>query len=291
MRSITQELQSFSGVAAGQTAVLTVPSGGPTYPVWFLEAKHDPGAAPASLMTAANFATYVENIKIKIDGEILVDISGAELNMRNGYYGYPQVDGLFPIRFSCPEFLDPLEELRFALGTQDVGSVTIQVKFASGVTAPELRMFAQVLVGPGADRPRGQLVRITGTPRPAVAAGGLVSIHDLPVTEPNSNDPNRGLKALHVSSALITEYDIKFGNNSILEGTKELLNLEADHAAYQTVSRTPQSGYTHFDFTGNRYNGILPMAGVKDFRLEFTYSGAESAHRIVHEEVVGAADL
>lgn len=285
MDGILRKFQSFNGVGAAQVANVSVPIGGPTYGAFYLSHKH----TASTLATTTEFATNVEQIKINLDGDRLIDMTGAQLIKLNDYYGYPQVTGYVPIMFARPEFLDPTEVRRFALGTLGVGSLTAEVKIKSGVTAPELEMWGQVLAG--APRPAGQLIRIRSTAQSAQAASGVREIHDLPVTDPNRNDPGRGLKALHIESGNIDEHDIELNGQTITEATKTLSDLVADHGAFQTVSRTPQTDVYSVDFAGNRYSGMVPMSGVQDFRLKLTFSGAESSFNVMAEEVIGAADL
>nr|BDD44507.1 hypothetical protein 7 [Moraxellaceae bacterium] len=290
MRKITRELQSFNAVGAGQVANLSIPTDGPTYRGLILEHKHDPGAAPGTLCAEADFGSNVDRFKLKLDGEPLWDISGQELVDLNNYYGIPMVAGYFPVPFIRPEFLDVAEENRFAIGTKGVRNFTCEVTLNSGVTSPELRAFAslQWAGGQAAMRPLGQVIRVRSTSYGAQAAAGTREIHDLPVVGP---EQGRGLRALHIKAANIASHEVLLNDAKIDEGPEELNNLLADFEAFQTVSRTPQTGYYHMDFTGNRYSGIVPTQNARDFRLKLEFDGANAAFPIIHEEVIGVPDM
>jgi len=285
MEGILREFQSFNGVGAGQTANINLVAGGPVYSAFIIKYSH----TASTLATKAIFSTDIENIKIKLGGEVLWNISGANLVFLNDYYGYPMVDGYFPIMFARPEFLDALEQRRFALGTAGVRSLTVEIKVKAGTVAPELSMFGELYFGQ--QRPPGQLIRVRSTAQSAQAAGGVREIHDLPLVDPYRNDPGRGLKALHIKSGVITDHQILLNDDIVTEGPAALVNLVADIKSFQTISRTPQAGFHHVDFTGNRYSGIVPMSGVNDFRLKLTFSGAAAAFDLIAEEVIGTPDI
>lgn len=284
MDGILREFSAFNGVGANQNANLSVPVGGPTYGGFYFEHSH-----AGALATEAQFAANITSIKVKLDGDSLIDMSGAQLIKLNDYYGYPQITGYIPLLFARPEFLDPAEVKRFALGTAGVGSLTVETKVAAGVVSPELKLHGQILSG--APRPAGQLIRIRSTSQSAEAAAGIREIHDLPVTDPNGRDPGRGLKAIHIESGNIDSHDIELNGATITEAPKALSDLVADVAAFQTVSRTPQTDVYSVDFAGNRYTGMVPMSGVQDFRLKLKFNAAQASYNVMTEEVIGAADL
>ncbi|OEJ64654.1 major capsid protein P2 [Magnetovibrio blakemorei] len=285
MRDVTRELQSFNAVGVGQVANLSLPADGSTYRYLILELKH----TASTLCAVADFGTHIDNIKLKVNGEPMIDISGAELVMLNQYYGFPMVAGYFVIPFIRPEFMDPIEEQRFALGTKGLLNVTLEVKIAAASVAPELRAFANLQWGAGGlvSRPPGQILRVRSTSYGNVSAAGRVEIHDLPIRGPETG---RGVKALHISSAAIDSFEVLLNDTKIREVTTGLSDLIADIESFQTVSRTPQAGYTHLDFSGNRYSGIVPTQGANGFRLKLDFNAAAAAYTVLHEEVLGQPD-
>jgi len=282
MKSVLRELQSMNAVGAGQVANLSVPTGGPTYKAFYFEYLH----TASTKANEAKFGTDIETVKVKINGDALWDITGQELLDINNYYGYSMVDGYFPLFFARPEFLNPAEEDNFSLGTLGGQKVSVEVKIASGATAPELKMYS--VLAYGQQRNLGQLIRVRGTSYGTSISAGEFEIHDLPVKGP---EPGRGVKAIHVKSGNVGSHEILLNGQTISESTAELQGLFQDHEAFQTVSRNPVANYHHIDFTGNRYSGIVPMTNVADFRMKLNFTGAEaSGVRILHEEVIGQRD-
>jgi len=293
MKSMIIPMQGFNAVGAGQTANLSIAVGGYVYQALFLKVKHDPGAAPGTKMTAANFKILIESIKVKVNGDSLIDVSGAELLILNDFYGYPRADGVFPIIFKRPEFIDPTDEVRFALGTQNVDTVSVEVKLAAAIVGPELSMSGDVLVQ--VRRDLGQVVRIRGQAYGAQAAAGINRIQDLTVRGRSSfagfNSTERGLKALHLTAANIADHKVILSGAVINEGEQDLLNVWADVNAFQTVSRSPQPGIYHIDFAGNRYSGIVPTDAATEFALDLNFSAANPAFSVIAEEIIGNRDI
>lgn len=280
MQYFQRALPSFSAVGAGQTANISVPTGGYTYAFWLLKY-----VANGSDADEATFGADITNIKIKLDGEVLIDLSGQDLLDLNNYYGYEMANGYFPIMFVRPEFLDPIEEARFALGTLGLGQVTMEVKIDSGATAPELSMTANILSGQS--RGPGQLIRIRKTAYGNQAASGTREIDNLPVTGPETG---RGLKALHIGSGNIDSHEVLLNNQTIHEATAEELALTTNIYSFKSGGRNPVSGKYHIDFTGDRYSGIIPTQNA-DIRAKLEFNSADAAFEIIHEEVIGQRDI
>lgn len=287
-RGMLRKFNSFNAVAAGAVANVSVPVAGPTYGLFILELTDD-----SALATTAEFASLVELIKIKLNGDEVVEMTGAELVNLNTFYGYPQVTGGVPLMWRRPEFLDPLEEMRFALGTADLGSCTIEVTLASGATSPQLRAFGEVI--PGAPRKLGQIVKISSQNYGSQAAAGVLELHDLTVRGPasiaNFNSSSRGVKALHLTAANVTDHKLILNGNPYLDAPKVLQDLYHDINGFQTVGRTPVSGWYHLDLAGNRYSGIVGTTNATDFSLELTFDDANAAYKIIKEEVIGDRDM
>lgn len=289
MKSVLRPFASFNAVAAGAVANLSIPTGGYVYGAVMLEYKETDG----SLADAATFGTDIELIKIKVNGDTLVELTGAQLVDYNNYYGYNQGGGYFPVMFRRPEMLDVASENRFALGTAGVGSVTVEVTIASGATAPQLAAWGDVLAG--IERPLGQMIRIRANAYGAQAAAGLREIQDLPLRGQASiggfMSTQRGLKALHITSGNVADHELIISGLTINEAPAALSNLWADLRAFQTVSRNPVSGYYHIDLAGNRYEGIWSTTDASELRLKLNFSGTAAAFSVITEEVIGDRDV
>lgn len=289
MKSILRPFASFNAVAAGAVANLSIPTGGYVYNAIVLQYK-ETASTPAP---KATFAADIESVKVKVNGDTLIDLTGAQLVDFNDFYGYSMPNGYMPIMFRRPEFLDVASEHRFALGTKGVLSVTVEVKIKSSATAPELAAYGDVMVG--VERGLGQVVRIRSNAYGAQAAAGLREIQDLPIRGLASiggyQSSERGLKALHVTSGNVDEHEIILNGLTVSEAPEALLNLWADLRAYQTVSRNPVTGYYHLDLAGNRYESIWGTSDASEFRLKLTFGAAAAAFSVITEEVIGNRDI
>ena len=283
MRDVLLKLSSFNAVGPGQTANMSLPVGGPVYEA--IHIRHKFGAASA-LATKAQIKANLTKIVVKVNGEMLIDLTGKELQELNDFYKYPFKNGYLSIPFIRPEFLNANEELRYALGTVGIRQLSIEITLAAGLINPSLDAWAQIT--PGVQRPMGQVIRVRSTTQSAQAAAGLREIHDLPVVGP---EIGRGIKALHIQSGKITEHEILRQGTKITESTKELLTLVQNFRSYRTGGRTGQTGYYHIDFAGDRASGIVSTQDVSDFRLKLTFSGIEAAFKVISEETIGAADI
>jgi len=282
-KTLLKEQQAFNAVAAGSVANTVVPSRGSTYLAFFIEHKAGAGV----LANDATMAANILNVQVKVNGDSIFNLSGAEAMMLADFYGYTRDDGYLPILFNRPEFGMRTEADNFSLGTADVSNLSVEVTLAPAAVTPSLRLFADV--EDAAPRPFGQLIRVRSTNLGSAIAAGTHEITDLPIT-----GPGRGIKALHIARSDISEHEIEItkGNNSkvISEAPKELQAVFHDVKSYTTSGRTPQAGYYHIDIAGNRY-GSIRSTNLDEFRLKLVVTGAAASLKIIHEEVVGVPDM
>jgi len=253
------------------------------YEAFFIKHVHGLGK---TLATQTELAANIERVHVKVNGDTLIDLTGSEVLAWNAFYQIPAIDGYLVLPFSRPEFLDIREDLRYALGTLDVTQVSVEVTLAATVVAPVLTMWAKLTHG--VKRPMGQLIRIRSTSYGAQASAGVIELDNLPIKGP---EIGRGIKALHITAANILAHEVIRQGVPINEAEKELLNLWMDLKAFQTVSRTPQIGYYHIDFAGNRGTGIISTQNISDFRLKLTFGAANPAFKVIVEETIGQADV
>lgn len=297
MATFRKELDGFNSVGAGRRANLRLDvgndNGGPTYSAIYLELKHDPGAAPGTLMTQALMPTHIDEINLVVSRKvgngsnqrkrisIIDNMLPADMQSIYADLGFPLIDGYFPIFFRRPEFsIEELEEDHFELGTMDVVSAVLEVKFNTGVTDPEIVAFAELRAGP--PRPMGQVITYASETYEAQAAAGTRRLKHLDVIG------MKGLKALHVTTDAIDDYEVEINNNPYRDPIPPALDEYIDDlAAFNTGGRVPQAGWTHIDFAGNRYSEILDMTVVNSFALDLSFNAANPEFRVIREEVQG----
>jgi hypothetical protein len=294
MRMIRTQIDDFNSVGPGQKANLRLDvggaGGGPTYSAIYVEIKHDPAAAPGTLMTQANMATLIESVNFVVSRQsgngsreriaILDNIGIVDYQTVLNYYGLPLISGYLPIFFRHPEFgVDEIAEDHFQLGTADVTSAVLEIKLASGIVSPELACYTEIRAGKS--RNIGEVITLSSETYEAQAAAGTRQIRDLDLLG------NRGLKALHISSGKIDRHEIVVNSVPVNEGPAALNDLWADLMAFNTGGRVPQSGYHHVDLAGNRYSDIWDMRSVNTFNLDLTFNDSESEFRVIKEQVQG----
>jgi len=253
MRRI-KKLPAFTPFAAGATTVADVPVG-LTYERLML--RHTAGLGVDA--TQATFATNVDEIRVILDAEVIMRLSGAQLNAINNFYGVTHEDGVFPILFSRPWARTVAGEDELAIGTADVDTFHIEVDVNAAAATPTLELYA--VQSPGT--PLGTHITIKPFPKTASGAGEF-QIQDIP------KGPF-GAFAMHMDTTNINTVNIEANGKKVTQADKAILkavNVEA--------GRANQTGYTHLDYVStNRMRDALPL-DLQDFVMEFDMSAAAS---------------
>lgn len=276
---LTQLLKkaNMQGIAAGAISTGVVPAEG-TYYALYLFAKTAAGVA----LTRAQILADIGNIKALINGEEIVNCDVTVLLDLQKYYGDQigagNVDGVIPIYFQRPHLATDAERSLFALGMNNVNSFTIEAQIKGVVALSSLEVFAEVT---NEQRNLGQHVRLLKYPQ-VFSTTGDQEITTLPFL----NNPTKAYLALHVddSAGTIAEVTVRVGGNAIFDRVGNNLNK----VLLQKFLRNPQTGYYHVDFArSNDLTGLLPMAGIKDFRQTINWSVLPGNYNIFTETIHG----
>lgn len=131
------KLPDFTAVAAAQTAIALVPRG-LTY-----HALHIGYVVNAVEAAVADFQDDFTDIRIKKDGRVVWQASGAEAIMLNQYYGRTDEAGVLTIWFVAPEARTIAGEDALAWGTAEgVGQLTVEIDIKAGTVSPALELRA-----------------------------------------------------------------------------------------------------------------------------------------------------
>lgn len=243
------------GIGAGQTASVQLPLG-LTYERLYIEMNVD--GSPQDV-PVADWGSYIDEIRILVDGDTKIQITAADLVKLNKYYGQAMKAGVLPLFLARPWMQTIAGQQQTAYGTKGgITSFSLEMDLASGITINSLNVYA--MQSPG--RPFGPHLRM----QRYVHNQGVIG-------EAEISDIMRGgysMCAMHVTTDDIGEIEILWDNRKILEMSK---NIRAAH--YDVIDRVPQAGFTHVDFLAeNILAEALPMA-VSDFRLkaDFTATG------------------
>ena len=240
------------GIGAGQTAHVQLPLG-LTYERFYIRANVD--AVPRDI-PAADWGTYINEIRLMVNGDAQITITAADLAKLNAYYGKTDVTGSLAMYLSRPWMRTPDGEDQTAYGTATgMSSFSLEMDLKTGVTINKLEVYA--MLSPG--RPYGPHLRIQRY------------VHNQGVTgQAEIADIIRGnyaLGAMHVTTDQINNVELLVDNRKVMDMDKVI------RLTHNTVAgRTEQVGMTHVDLLAeNRLGQAMPMA-VSDFRLKVDFA-------------------
>jgi hypothetical protein len=260
------KLATASGIGAGQTATMSIPTG-LTYLALHIVAKNN-GVA------VTNWGTFFSEIRLSLDGVVKYRVTGNECAMLADYYGWNTEAGILPIPFARDYLRNANQESYLAWGTKGLESFTAEFDIAAGVVAPTMSVYATR--GPG--EPLGQHVEVNNQVF-QVSSAGEIEFSDFPRVM-------GGLMALHIDTAAITDVATISDQVRLMELPVALARVIAEGKA--RWPRTWQTGQTHIDYhLRDRLEDIVATM-VQDLRIRLTTtSGAIGARRMVFEKIVG----
>jgi hypothetical protein len=260
------KLATASGIGAGQTATMSIPTG-LTYLALHL-------VATVGGVAVTNWGAFVTEIRLSLDGVVKYRASGDEAAMLADYYGVARPSGILPIHFARDYLRNANQESYLAWGTLGVQSFTAEFDLAAGITAPTLAVYATR--GPG--EPLGQHVEVNNQVF-QVSSAGEIEFSDFPRVA-------GGLLALHIDTAAITDVATLSDQVRLMELPVTLAKGIAQGKA--RWPRTWQTGQTHIDYhLRDRLEDIVATM-VQDLRIRLTTTtGAIGARRMLFEKIVG----
>ena len=225
-------LNSFSAVGAGERANVRLPSAnGLRYDEIHLESN----VAPAD----------IERVTVTVNADVLVDITGTELRMREAYFGNVAVTNMYTLSFREPMARTMGGTDLTSLVTQNGDNIVVEVDLASSVTNPTLKAYAITSASPVG---RQVVMRIRKQSFTPSATG-----------EQEYTTMNRGpnIKRVHIGGAA---------------GDLDKVTIERNQAVIYELTRArneyllgrdglvPQSGYFHVDpiSSGFALDDMLP---------------------------------
>lgn len=253
---VLKKMPAFANVAAGSTALCTLPVG-LSYHALIIDYKR--GAVDA---TEAQFGTDFDEVRLNLDGDVKWRLTGNELIAVNKYYGlYDQgfKDGALVMNFSRPWHRTSQGEDFTKIGTADIQTMTLEIDIDAAAVNPTLALYAVQ----GENAPLGEHVCMRRFAY-NTATTGVREIPDLP----------RGRYAaiaLHIGSGNIADVEVEANQRIIFQGPQKVQEVY-----YEQTDRQWQTGYYHVDFAPtDRLSDALPLM-LEDFRLKpnVTVAGA-----------------
>ncbi|WP_422024775.1 major capsid protein P2 [Pyruvatibacter mobilis] len=258
------------GVAVGGTATADIPKTG-AYRELLL--GYESNGTPANLAT---MVADITQIRLRLNGVDQWVLSADDLIKLNSIYGETYQDGLLPLFFHEPHRREMLGEDAGIWGMGNVQSFQMEIKIASGATAPRLTLHA--LREPGS-RPIGAIRKIKR--------------YNLPVTNTGDNvyTPDRfgAYRAIHAKTANINGVHVKVDDRDKLHAPFSLINNKM-----RRHGLTPVTGWSSIIFDDDRRFGSMlemqprDLPRVQDFRVIYDMSAASGFDIIT--ETFGSPD-
>lgn len=258
------KMPQTEGLAASQTAITRLPTG-PTYNELGIRYRYDT-VVPKDAGEAQFIADFDE-VRVIVDEEPFIRITGAELLALNKYYNRPFVAGQIPLIFARPTYRTPAGEDELAYGTLDVQTMSVEVDMNAAADPVSMSVYA--VLGPAAPLGRHMTVRR------ATYQAAAIGIHEI-------SDFNRGpygLAAMHIVSANVDDVELQANQRKVFEADRAIAEgFYADRRAWQT-------GWFHVDFQArNRVSESLSLV-LEDFRAKINHSVAPGAYPIIQERI------
>lgn len=278
---------SAQGVSAGSVATAKIPTTGTQYALFLVLLNGN--AAPNNTLTVAQMKTAIATSSAHAvlyhNGEQIMEFTSTFMLDLQKYYfdaytaGASNVAGVIPIYFAPGHFNNFAERRVFAVGTQDIQSIVLNIPIASVANLSIINVFSEV--SPEV-RNRGQFLKIKCFPQNFTTTGQQ-QITTLPL-----EGPTVGYKALHIelgtNPGVIDYVTVLVGNYAIYDTIEvPLMSVKS-----QLGRRTPQAAYYHVDFgVNNDISAFLPMANIQDFRQNIQWTTQPTTYNIWSEEYFG----
>lgn len=249
---------AFQGVAAGSTAVISLPTTGTYFGLKFVAVNN--AIAPVQ----ATMETIFTSIRIKLNGVTYREFTARELFDINAFHGLSVAAGILNILFAEPWRPDIVGEDALAWGMGGVQTFTVEVDIDGTAINPTLECYALW--------------------SPITTPLGLINQWRRHVIQPSAAGETEWLPpkngsyyAVHMdmTSVTISRAKVKVDQDVIFDGTKAVVD-----DAYEDHHYAPQADWFHvaFDKLTGRATESLPMLKpdrslVADFRIVPTVSG------------------
>lgn len=234
-----------------------------------------PGRTLESLRLKLGGTTFtkamITALKVKANGKVIVDATGAHLDLMNAYRGITQEAGYLPIDFADYSLNNELDRMVGAFDTSvGISNITTEVTIA-GATAPTLQPIltesATQKNNKGDAAPYAPLISKLLSYPFSISTGGR-----LPITVPFGPQSGSIIKRLHVMSTTMTGATVKQDGLVIHE------SLAAENQNEQKRFRlVPQAGMYTIDFcVDGDIRKALDTRDAKSLEWLFDFSAAST---------------
>ncbi|MEL6284035.1 MAG: major capsid protein P2, partial [Pseudomonadota bacterium] len=245
----------------GQTATRSLPLG-LTYHALYVQMKYDNAGTPTDI-PAANWATYVGEVRLIVNGEVKWRIDAADLISLAKFYGRDVKDGILPLYLARPWQRTVNGEDALAWGTESgVQSLVIELDLESGYTLSSISIRSRK------SRPRafGEHLVIRKMHK-NIGSTGEHEISDLPIGDSGGR---YRLIGAHWKTAGIDKWKVIVNSQEFRDQDRAYAEqVNEEHGLVH------QANFTHVLMADRaRLDDALPM-NLQDFRFrgEFSATG------------------
>lgn len=211
----------------------------------------------------------ITNLRIRLGGTLIWDITGADLDAINAYYKRVQNAAVLPIWFADPNGIDPATMYTGAVDTisTNFSSFQVEADIAAGAVAPQITPYALV---------RGQ-------PKPQEVAGivrsmlkssqSFAAAQEFSVPFPHGTRGGAFLQALHVFNTNVTQLQLLRDQSPIIQYGGATINQYTQ----AELTRAIQAGLVSADaMVRNDMADLIPTlrpdgtAAGFDFKVSFS---------------------
>lgn len=221
----------------------------------------------AVTLTAANIATYIDKIELRVNGEPRFEISGAALPLLWTFRDTLTGNNFIPLLLAQPHMRTAAGEDVSGYGTLDMNSFDIEVTLASGAhVITKLELYAVR----GANTPLGPHYRVSSYARNAAGAG------DFEVN--NITRPHQRIFSILADTADVDKITMR-ANDQLIH-----VSRQETREGFLKLSKRTEGGATAIDLcSSNRLEDGFEV-GARDVRLTMEMTGA-AAFNVVTESI------
>lgn len=236
------------GIGAGQQATLNLPTGW-TYHTIMINMRA--GSEAANVGPVTDWGSFIDDIRLKVSGDVTIDIKAADLVKLNAYYGHPSEPGILPLILTRRQMQTIEGQNQTAYKTKGISSFTIEIELKNNIVIDDLSIYSEV--GPGLMW--GSYLEIKNY---SVSQGlqGTAEIDGISTGQHH-------LYAAHLMTDKIGKVETHAANMKLTDASPSVRAI-----TQKLMGRVPQQGMTSCDYTSlNRGHELLPMA-VNDYRIK-----------------------
>ncbi len=247
-----------------------------------------------TLVTLANLALYITNLKLKIRSDTKIECSVKNLQKIISYYyrrqalsagnGYTDGAGVLYLPFTRPNIPDAAQRNAFSWGMADIESIGLEMQMAADITMDKIEVWLEVDDAP--PRPLGAHICI----RPMqFSTADPLEITTLPLGDASIGI---GRLALHLDLDAVTTDAVIASVTDKIDGINiyDAIPPEVNEHMLRAAGRYQQTLMYHVDYSrANSLAGFMPMDGVRSNKLtvDFTTQPDPAQLPIYIEQIEG----